>query len=304
MPCLNTSFLCKNRKSVIQSVIRALICCALCLALLTPSALAEEEQLELTLEADKTFVYPGEPVTLMLKVENKNSEPYYRVVLECEGFSGLWQNMRTVKPGHTYAAPKTIELKSTATFKYQLTSFTPAGKRVNVTSNELTVFVCPAASDVKLRVEAETASAGVRAPGDVSINIKLSNDGELELRNVLLSEVTRGEIREFSYVPAGDMPVLTQGYTVSDDAVFQFVVTVIDPSGEPAYAYSEPLYIDIAAPAGALARDIPDFIIDSAPIKEKLIMSVYIAGGAFIILSSLYLISGWQNRYKRRKVRL
>jgi len=300
MSFLNLSVTYKNK----GSAARALICCAVCLALLAPSAFAAEEQLEMTLEAEKTFVYPGELITLMLKLENKSSEPYYRVDVECEGFSGLGSKIGTLKPGKEYVFPVTIELKSAATFKYLLTSFTPAGKRVMLTSNELTVFVCPAASDVKLRVEAETVSAGIKAPGDVIFNIKLFNDGELELRNVLLSEVTRGEIREFSYVPAGEMPGLTQGYTVSGDAVFQFVAAVVDPSGETAYACSEPLYIDMAAPAGALARDIPDFITDSAPIKEKLILSVYIAGGAFIILSALYLISGWQNRFKRRKVRL
>jgi hypothetical protein len=288
---------------------RALILCAVCLALLAPSALAADERPELTLETDKTFVYPSEPITLTLKVENKGGAPYYRVQVECEGFGGLGQYVGTLKPGLTYAVTKSIELKGTTTFQYHLTSYNTASKRVSVASNELTVFVCPAASDVKLRVEAETEGASITAPGEMSFNIKLINDGELELRNVILSEIARGKIRELPYVPTGEMTVLTQGYMVSGDAVFQFVAAVTDLSGDISHAYSKPLYIDLALTEDAPAQDKPEspepseLAINSAPIKDKLIKSIYIAGGIFIILSAVYLISGLQGRYKRHKAR-
>jgi hypothetical protein len=265
-------------------------------------ALAAGENLELTLETDKTIVYPNELITLRLKVENSGKTPYYRVRVECEWFGGLGQYIGTLKAGQTYAVTKTIELKSATTFKYYLLSYSAAAKRVEMTSNELTVFVCPAASDVKLRVEAETESASIPRPGEVDFTVKLINDSDLELRNVVLSEVTRGEIRELFVVPIGEIPGLTQRYTVSDDAVFQFAAAVADPSGTVVTVKSEPIYIDVIAHNNG-PNNLAKPAVDYAPIRHMLIRGIYIAGVIFIILSAVYLISGLRSRDKRRKAR-
>jgi len=201
------------------------------------------------LSADKTNVAPGDMVTLRLNVVNEGNVSLYGLRASEPVLGDLGSLVSALPPGDECVITRTVQMKSANTFQFSISGTSDTGGAISVQSNEMSVLVTPVAAQILLSLQAEADQTELSGPGEVSFSLYVSNDCSLELRNVLLSEETRGEIRELVFVPTGEMPAITQNYSVEESGVFRFQAQVTDSVGDRLTVYSEPIEITVAEKA-------------------------------------------------------
>jgi len=206
-------------------------------------------KMSVTLEADKKNVAPGEMVTLRLNVVNEGNVNLYSLRASEPVLGDLGSLVSALPPGDECVITRTVQMKSANTFQFSISGTSDTGGAISVQSNEMSVLVTPVAAQILLSLQAEADQTELSGPGEVSFSLYVSNDCSLELRNVLLSEETRGEIRELVFVPTGEMPAITQNYSVEESGVFRFQAQVTDSVGDRLTVYSEPIEITVAEKA-------------------------------------------------------
>ncbi len=201
------------------------------------------------LSADKTNVAPGDMVTLRLNVVNEGNVSLYGLRASEPVLGDLGSLVSALPPGDECVITRTVQMKSANTFQFSISGTSDTGGAISVQSNEMSVLVTPVAAQILLSLRAEADQTELSGPGEVSFSLYVSNDCSLELRNVSLSEETRGEIRELVFVPTGEMPAITQTYPVQESGVFRFQAQVTDSVGDRLTVYSEPIEITVAEKA-------------------------------------------------------
>lgn len=202
-------------------------------------------ELRVELDADKTNVSPGEVVTLRLKLINDGSVNLYGLRAEEPVLGEMGSLVNSLAPGEEYAVTRTVQMKSTGTFQFKVSGSSDTGSVLSVQSNEMSVLVTPVAAQIRLTLSAEADKIRLEEPGEVSFSLKVVNECALELRNVRLSEETRGEIRNLMFVPSGEMPAITQVYEVQESGTYRFQAQVTDSVGDELTVYSEPIEITV-----------------------------------------------------------
>ena len=202
-------------------------------------------EIRVELEADKSNVAPGELVTLRLRVRNQGNVNLYglRAVEPMLGeVSGL---VSVLAPGGECVVTRTVPMKSGAVFCFSVSGTSDTGAAFEVKSNEMSVVVTPVAAQIRLTLEAQADKTELDAAGEVTFSLYVDNDCSLELRNVLLSEQTQGEIRNLAFVPTGEMPPIQKTYQISESGTYRFMAQVTDSVGDQTTVYSEPIYIRV-----------------------------------------------------------
>lgn len=197
------------------------------------------------LDSDKTNVAPGEMVTLRLRLVNQGNVNLYSLRGSEPVLGDMGSLVSTLAPGEEYTVARTVQMKSTGTFQFAVDGSSATGGSVSVQSNEMSVLVTPVAAEIQLTLAAEADQTELFGPGTVVFSLSVSNDCSLELRNVVLSEETRGEIRELAFVPTGEMPVISQEYTVTESGEYRFMAQVVDSVGDELTVYSETISITV-----------------------------------------------------------
>lgn len=208
-----------------------------------------EVRVRVELSADKTNVAPGDMVTLRLNVVNEGNVSLYGLRASEPVLGDLGSLVSALPPGDECVITRTVQMKSANTFQFSISGSSDTGGAISVQSNEMSVLVTPVAAQIQLCLRAEADQRELSGPGEVSFSLYVSNDCSLELRNVTLSEETRGVIRELVFVPTGEMPAITQTYPVEESGVFRFQAQVTDSVGDRLTVYSEPIEIIVAEEA-------------------------------------------------------
>lgn len=204
-----------------------------------------EVQLRIELSADKTNVSPGEMVTLRLNVVNEGNVNLYSLRASEPVLGDLGSIVSSLKPGDECVITRTVQMKSANTFQFAITGSSDTGGAISEQSNEMSVLVTPVAAQIQLSLRAEADRTELTGPGEVAFSLYVDNECALELRNVELSEETRGKIRDLVFVPTGEMPVITESYQVSESGTYRFLAQVTDSVGDRLTVYSEPIEITV-----------------------------------------------------------
>ena len=282
-------------------------------------------QLRVELDADKTNVAPGETVTLRLNLVNEGNVNLYGLRAEEPVLGELGSLGGTLAPGDECAVTRTVQMKSTGTFQFTISGSSDTGGAISVQSNEMSVLVTPVAAEIQLALRAEADQTKLSGPGEVTFSLYVDNECSLELRNVLLSEETRGKIRELVFVPTGEMPAITETYEVAESGTYRFLAQVTDSVGDRLTVYSEPIEITVAteeesgpspAPTAAETAAVPQEstipVLGGAPYRmeenpatfERLMMSTALVLLAVLILWYIAIcIQGKSARWKARQRR-
>lgn len=150
-----------------------------------------------------------------------------------------------LSPGEDCVVTRTVQMRSTSNFHFTVTGSSAAGGNIQEESNELSVLVTPEAAEIQLSVRATADRTRLQGPGKVTFSLVVDNECMLELRNVSLSEINQGEVRQLIFVPSGEMPPITQEYEVRESSMFQFMAQVQDSVGDQVTVYSEPITIRV-----------------------------------------------------------
>ncbi|MEF9894952.1 MAG: hypothetical protein RR843_04170, partial [Clostridia bacterium] len=160
-------------------------------------------------------------------------------------------------PGQEYVFTKTVAMKSTTTFLFTLTGRSGGGSELEAPSNPLTVAVTPVVEDIALKLIAEFDQP---PPGTSECVFRLTvrNQGELDIRDVHLSERERGPIKTLAVVAPGDT-VIEQRYTLTGPAQFTFMAEMTDAKGGRLTVLSSALDVPVDGidPVDASARYTP-----------------------------------------------
>ena len=278
-----------------------------------------EVRLTVELSADKTNVAPGEMVTLRLKVANEGNVNLYGLRAEEPMLGDLGSLVASLPPGDECLITRTVQMKGTGTFQFSITGSSDTGSAISVQSNEMSVLVTPVAAQIQLSLQAKADRTELSAPGAVVFSIYVNNECSLELRNVLLSEETRGKIRDLVFVPTGEMPVITETYEIEESGIFRFQAQVVDSVGDRLTVYSEPIEIVLtgeksqtsetdAAPeqtVGPEESSIP--VLDGVPYRmeekpatfERLMLGTSLT--MFAVLWIWNTVAGIRKRSERRR---
>lgn len=211
-----------------------------------------DELLEARLDVDKSAVSPGEVVTLQLKLTNRGNVTYDKLEISDQVLGPLDTVPLELKSGDDYVYTKRVNLKTTTTFLFSINGKSAGGSPVSSSSNMLTVVVTPVVDSIKLSVEATPDNSTLSGPGLVNFHIRIHNAGEMDIRNVVLSERTGGEIKNLAVIPPGDTSV-EQQYYVSEDTDFVFMVKLSDAEGGELTVMSRPPITVKIQPDGAAA---------------------------------------------------
>ncbi len=272
--------------------------------------------LRVELDADKTNVAPGETVTLRLRLVNEGNVNLYGLRAEEPMLGEMGSLVNSLPPGDECAVTRTVQMKSTGTFQFSVSGSSDTGGAVSVQSNEMSVIVTPVAAQIQLNLKAEADRRELTGPGQVTFSLYVDNECSLELRNVLLSEETRGKIRELVFVPTGEMPAITAVYDVEESGSYRFMAQVTDSVGDRLTVYSEPIGITVTG--GARATEAPEQteptddpksgtipVLDGVPYRMKENPATFeklMIGAAAVLMAVLilwYIVTGVRNRIAR-----
>jgi len=270
--------------------------------------------LRVELDADKTNVAPGETVTLRLRLTNEGNVNLYGLRAEEPVLGEMGSLVGTLAPGDECAVTRTVQMKSAGTFQFTITGSSDTGGAISVQSNELSVLVTPVAAQIRMTLRAEADQTQLSGPGKVTFSLRLNNECSLELRNVLLSEETRGEIRQLVFVPTGEMPAISEEYEVSESGVFRFMAQVTDSVGDRTTVYSQPIEITVgeeatASPEPEATAELPQEtgipVLDGVPYRleenpatfEKLMLGTALL--LLVVLAVWYAVLKWRRFVKR-----
>lgn len=275
-------------------------------------------ELKVELDADKMNVAPGETVTLRLRLINEGNVNLYGLRAEEPVLGDMGSLVSLLAPGDECAVTRTVQMKSAGTFQFSVTGSSDTGGAISVQSNEMSVLVTPVAAEVRMALKAEADQTMLSGPGAVNFSLYLNNECSLELRDVLLSEETRGEVRQLVFVPTGEMPVITAEYDVEESGIFRFMAQVTDSVGDRTTVYSEPIEITVAgeetqAPQEAIETAAPEAtmipLLDGVPYRLKEDPATFeklMLGASLVLAAALmvwYLAAKWKRFVKRRRAR-
>ncbi len=202
-------------------------------------------ELEVDPSADKQKVSPGEYVTLRLRIVNRGNVNLYSLRVQEPMLGEIGSAVRLLEPGEECVVTRTVQMKSTASFHFLISGSSDTGSSFTMETEEIDVVVAPAAAQIEMKLSAQADRTRLDAPGEVCFSLKLNNQCVLELRDVLLSEETRGAVRTLAFVPSGEMPVIAHSCHVSESGVYRFMAQVVDAVGDQVTVYSEPIYIEV-----------------------------------------------------------
>ncbi len=204
-----------------------------------------EVDVEIEVEADKTNVAPGEYVTLRLSICNKGNVNLYGLRVSEPMLGEISGSIKSLPPDEECVITRTVQMKSAATFHFTVSGSSDTGGGFSVQAEQMDVLVTPVASQVELELSAQADRMELDAPGEVCFSLELNNRCTLELRDVSISEQTRGEIRSLAFVPTGKMPPIMQTYEVSESGSYIFKAQMVDSVGDEVTVYSAPVYISV-----------------------------------------------------------
>lgn len=207
-------------------------------------------QLDIVLDADQSTVSPGAIVTLTCRVTNNGNVTYDRLRLSDQGLGELAVMSGELRPGKEFVVTKTVALKSTTTFLFVLEGRSEGGTPLEVASNPRTVAVTPVVEEVSLSLSASADKVRLSSPGEVKFTVTVHNQGELDIRQVRLSERERGAFWTLAVAAPGDT-VREQAYWVDEADTFVFTAEITDAKGGHLTVLSNPVRVDFGADGAA-----------------------------------------------------
>ncbi len=265
-----------------------------------------EEAIFAQLSVSQSEVAYGDTVTLTLTLSNGGNVSFSDITLTDNALGVLENEPLSLPSG---AAPVVIArncvIKSDTTFQVHVTGNTDAGTPFSVDTDPVPVKALQSEGAANLTLSAEPSARTLSGPGMVSFVITLTNNGRTDLSHVTLREVTRGDVRVFDVIPAGDPTVREQMYEVSEDATFQFVAEMTDSDGTVRAVSSDPIDISIGengqtpmatAPSGAAVL-LPTHLLPIAGLSFYPLM----IAGALVLLALLIVALVLSSRKKRRQ---
>ena len=214
------------------------------------------QRLEATLSADAAAVRSGDSVTLTLTLYNASEFALEKLHVYDQTGAELDSPPFSLKPGERYKLTQSIIMRETTTFLLTVSGRTGGGSAISTRSNAMTIAVRAAQRRARISLSAQINPNTPVSAGMVRFMLRLENTGEDALRDVRLSEQSRGLVRTLWVVPPGET-LIEQDYPIGGKP-FVFLAEMTDDKGGRLTVLSSPVAVEAAAqPVLALPTPTP-----------------------------------------------
>jgi len=226
--------------------------------------------------------FSDDSAEVMLILTNDGNVDYRDITITDDIYGGvIADNVRVLSGSDPVTVSAAYPLRETGTFRWQISGMSETGERVDFVTDTITLDPIMASDPSELRIWAETDTPRIRRSGNVKIRLHILNEGNSAVENVILSEATLGEIRNFAVIPSAGEIQREIDVLIKEDTGYLFHVDYTDADGWLRSADAEPIEIEIA-PDGVLPEG------SKVPLVEFSGMSVKIGGSSLfgVLLAS------------------
>lgn len=217
-----------------------------------------EAGVSVSLKSDKETVNPGEEVTLTASISNTGNTTLTGISLSDGQGNTVQADETSLAAGASTSANVTVTPQQTGNYQYTVSAKDPEGGNVTATSNQVTVTVESAqpTTSASGQPSGETLAIVVTAdaytlsdPGEVTFDVTITNNSDVLLNNVEVSEETLGDIGSISAM-GKDSKIFEKTAEVDKTTNFTFKVTATQEDGTPVTAVTDPLTVTVEGSGG------------------------------------------------------
>ena len=243
---------------------------------------------------------------VMLVLTNEGNVDFSSITVSDDIHGGvIADNIRVPSGGDPVEISAAYPLREETAFRWQVSGVSETGERIDFVTDTITLEPVPAAEPSELQLVVETETPRIRRSGNVKFTIHILNDGNSPVEEIILSEATLGEIRNFAIIPAAGEIHREIELFVEEDTQFSFSADYTDADGWVRTVQAEPLSIAIA-PDGVLPEGsrmpLIEFTGTSVKIGGSSLFGVLLvaAFAVLIILIVILLIATRKAKLEKR----
>ncbi len=214
--------------------------------------------ISLSLKADKDTVSAGEEVVLTASISNTGNTTLTGIKLLDNQGNAVQAEGSSLAAGASTTANVTITPQETGSYTYTVSAQDPEGGEVSATSNQVTVTVegaqptasasaSPSSATLSIVVDADAYT--LTEAGEVNFQITITNNSDVLLSDLTVSEDTLGEIGSVSSM-GKDSKIFDKTAEVDQTTEYTFKVTATQEDGTPVTAVTDPLTITVEGSSG------------------------------------------------------
>ncbi len=216
--------------------------------------------ISLTLAADKTSISEGGEAVLTATIANTGDVTLTGISLTDESGQTIQTDAAALGAGESTKATVTVTPAATQNYQYSVSAKDPDGGAVQATSNQVTVTVegaeptpsasasgQPSGSTLAIVVDADAYT--LSEAGEVNFQVTITNNSDVLLSNVTVSEETLGEIGSVSSM-GKDSKTFDKTAEVSETTAYTFKVTATQEDGTEVTAVTDPLTVTVEGSSG------------------------------------------------------
>lgn len=220
-----------------------------------------QSSMTVALQADKSTISPGDSVVITATVTNTGTDKLTEIKLTDQAGNPISTQDTSLDANGSTTATATVNPPATGNYTYTATATNSKGTTVNATSQPLSITVAspsPSASGpaeaatatLKIDVAADTYS--LASPGDVKFQVTVTNNSDVLLNNVQVTEKTLGDIGTISAM-GKDSKTFEKTAPVDKTTQYVFTVTATQADGSTVTAVTDPLTVQVSgSSAGGL----------------------------------------------------
>ena len=255
--------------------------------------------------ADCEEAVEGGEVRVTLMLRNLGNADYRHITVSDAVYGGVVaSSLQLPAGGEPLVVSRVYPVRGQAEYQFHIEAVCQTGKREALDTERLTLPVTGRAAGSGIEFSAAAQTPQIRRRGSVTFDLTLSTGDADGVRQVRVSEQTRGEIRTLEIVPAGAPTALQVTYPVDADTEFTFVAEWTDSEGTH-IVRALPVAVEISAngvvPQGEVREARRLFSGESVQMDQSSIYLYLIFGGC-VILAGL-ILALWITSRKERRAR-
>lgn len=215
-----------------------------------------EASLSASLSTSSKGVAENGVVTLTLSLKNTGNMDYSDIRVTDAALGDVFTNQE-VKAGKTLKLEKEVTIPATMDFQFNVTATDDTGTEMSVATDTVTVTAIDPANALHLNVNAEADRTEVyEQPGQVRFTIQITNDSNVEAKNVAVSHGST-TLYTFDSIPAGESRTLSRDTALSMAGKYRFTVKAQDALEAESTFESNEIQIAFSVPTPAPATPTP-----------------------------------------------
>ncbi len=209
-------------------------------------------EMTVKISAEKTEVEIGEEFSIDIYIENKGNAAFKTVTLYDTDGNKVPTEKNALEGGEYISATSTMSLDASKEIGFYVEATDDNGKSYTFNSNVIKIYASePAPEDYAQVLKFEIQADALTEEGPASFTVNITNKGEVNFADIIISEAELGEINSFPTVKAGESKTFdfSTFEDITETTTFLFTLTAKDPDGNDVIIEADPIEVSIDAEA-------------------------------------------------------